>query len=369
MNICEYVKKKGDKPLKEMAFNEVDNVICASLSYIDFDGILDIGKDKISINQAGEAFFKKYSKKELNKNVMGIQAAIKIFEAIYKTKRFSEMSLYNYVYKCDETKQFSAVFIDIDDDNTYISFEGTDDLISGWKEDFELAYKFPIPAQKDAIAYLNRHINIFSRRRYILGGHSKGGNLALVSGMYANPLIRKKIIKIISNDGPGLKNEQFTSRQYKKIENIYSLIIPNYSVVGLLLRHPDNYRVILANKKGLMAHNTLSWQVNEGSFYDANLSAYSKKFDQAFTTWLDKYNDYEREQFVTELFKIFERANIDSLLDIKENALATILALIKESKGINKESRQMMKELVDFIFDYLKKDASEFFQYKIKRDQ
>ena len=143
----------------------------------------------------------------------------------------------------------------------YVSYEGTDHLLSGWKEDFELAYKFPIESQKYAIEYLNKTIGFFDKN-IVIGGHSKGGNLALVASMYAKKSIKKKIIKIYSNDGPGLRKKEIESKEYKSIEEKYIHIIPNYSVVGLLLRHTSNYKVIKSTRKDLMAHSIMTWQIN-----------------------------------------------------------------------------------------------------------
>ena len=42
---------------------------------------------------------------------------------------------------------------------SYIAFEGTDQLISGWKEDLKMAYKFPVLAHEYAINYINDNFN------------------------------------------------------------------------------------------------------------------------------------------------------------------------------------------------------------------
>ena len=343
-NILDYIKKYSKLSFDELSYNECDEIIFSMISYVNFDGILDHERyKKIKLSEVAKEFFSKYTKKEINKNILGVQTAIKTLDAIKDSKRYKDLDLYNYSYKCDSTKQFSALFIDIDQDKTFISYEGTDDLISGWKEDAAMSYEFPVPAQREAIKYINRKIPIFSKRKYIIGGHSKGGNLALVSAMYANPLIRKKIIKVINFDGPGLKKKQIESRHFKRILPIYQFVIPNYSVVGLLLRHVDNYRVILSNKKGINAHNIIFWQIMDTKLVDANLSSYSKKVDKIITDWLDKYNDNQRKQFVYELFEIFNRCNIDSLLDIKESTLPSIINILKESKKLNTETKDMLQ--------------------------
>ena len=56
--------------------------------------------------------------------------------------------------------------IELNKNQVYVSFEGTDHLIGGWKEDFMMSYMFPIPSQKMAISYVNRKFT-FVRKQII----------------------------------------------------------------------------------------------------------------------------------------------------------------------------------------------------------
>lgn len=367
-NILDYVKKYGDISFEQEEFNELDNLIFACLSYVDFDGLVSKNnEDKMTIGEIAEKFFNKYTQKELDNNIMGVITAIKIFKSIRNKKRYKDLKVYNYSYKYDNLKQFSAMFIDIDSELTYISFEGTDDLISGWREDACMLYEFPVPAQADAINYINSKIPVFSSRKFILGGHSKGANLALVAGMYANPLIRNKIIKVYSNDGPGLRKAQIESRKYKKIFPKLIQIIPNYSVVGLLLRQTPNYEIVASDKSGMYAHNAIYWQVEDNHFLKTNLSAFSKKLDRIITDWLDTYNDEERKKMCEDIFEVFDRAGIVSLLDIKASTLVNIRKILKETSKIDQETKDMIINLAKFAINYISTDAKEYIKSKLKK--
>lgn len=353
-NILDYVKKYGKLTHKQKEFNELDYLILSIISYIDFDGIISSSKDGTSLFDAAIIYFKKYSKLDYNNNIIGVRSAIDTFECIYRLPRYKDLILYNYCYKRSDVEQFSSVFIDISKSLTFISFEGTDDLIVGWKEDAELAYKFPIASHKDAIKYLNKNINPFKRREYILGGHSKGGNLALVAGMYANSLNRPKIKYIYNFDGPGLKEEQMNSRFFRRIKNKYFLVVPNYTIIGVLLYHPNNMKVVKSDHIGIIAHNCLYWQIEDDCFIETELSDFSKRIDKAIVSWLKKYSDEEKKQFVDDLFMIFTRANIDSLIDVKLQTLSKILSILKETNGLSKESKNMINSLVKFLYNNLK---------------
>ncbi len=348
MTIIEYIYKYKDKTFEDMKFNEVDNVILSAISYIDFDDIVcNRSYSKITIKNASIKYLANYNEKK--NHMLAYKHAVEILKKIADTDRYGNLYLYNYQYIGDQKKQFSAITIELAKDLIYISYEGTDHLVSGWKEDFKMSYTFPVPAQRFAIKYLDRYI--VSHKNIILGGHSKGGNLALVAGMYANIFVKKRILTIFCNDGPGLRKIQFESLKYKEIEKKLITIIPNYSLVGLLLRHHSNYKVILSSKKGILAHDFYTWLVDEEEFIATELSTFSKIFEKGMLNWVNKYNDFERKKFTESLFKVFERANIHSLVEIMDNK-KLILKLIYETRGIDKTTKKMLREFIWVIFEY-----------------
>lgn len=350
MSIFDYILKYGKYTFNEMNFNEVDNVIFASLSYLNLEGIVSkSAKNKISIGE----IYKTLSKKKHTTEITAVRNAYELLKAISNKKRFKDICAYSYLYIGDDSQQFSALCFDINDDVVYVSFEGTDHLISGWEEDFKMGYEFPVLSQKHAIRYLNKNFTI-SSKKLIVGGHSKGGNLAMVGSMYCNFLVRNKIISIYSNDGPGLRKKQLESDNYKRIEDKLIKIIPNYSVVGLLLRHTDNYIVIKSTKRNLYAHAVVNWVVNENHFERSKLSDFSKIVDDGMIKWLDKYDDKQREDFVKCLFDIFRRSNVNSLIQIIDNKRVIFKLLREGSYTIDPLTKTMIKDFIYVILKYSK---------------
>ena len=344
MNIFSYIDKYSNYTFEEEQFNEIDNVIFSCLSYIDLNNYVESNsKTKRTINEVYNKYIKDHPTKE--KAIVAKKTGIKILRYIYDTKRYKDLLLYNYKYIGNENEQFSALTIEINKKLVYISFEGTDHLISGWKEDFKMSYKFPVLSQKHAINYINKKF-IFNNKKIIVGGHSKGGNLAIVSAMYALPPIRKRIISIYNNDGPGLIKKQIDSNNYKKIENKIIHIVPDYSFFGLLLRHKKNYIVIKSTKKSITAHNVITWVTENNTFRRSELSKFSKVLEKTSEKWLDQYDYKQREIFVEELFNIFTELNINSVLEIYEKK-KNILSILSKSKNMDTESKNMIK---DFIY-------------------
>ena len=346
MDIFDYVDSIGDYTFEEKKFNEVDNVVLSTLSYVDYSNIVSSSNNyKMTINEVSDLFFR--NNKSSFFDIMAVKAGIKLLQKISNKIRYKDILMYNYEYVGNENCQFSAVTFEINKKLCYVAFEGTDELISGWKEDCMMSYIFPVAAQKYSIDYLNKHFT-FNLKKLIVGGHSKGGNLALVSSMYCNFFVKSRILKIYSNDGPGLRDEELNSSKYNSIKDRYIHIIPHYSVVGLLLGHDSNYKVIKSTKKGLLAHNVPYWVIEGNRFKEENLSKFSNKLDYTFKTWLNKYDYAKRERFVKGIFLILEENNITSTIQVKKD-IKYIFQIIKSSKKLDEESSEMLKELIDIL--------------------
>ena len=356
MNLNKFIDQYGCYTFDEVSFTEIDNVIFSSLSYINFEGLVSSNRyQPVTIQMVGNTICTNYS--NYNNDVYAVRKALKIIKTIKDTRRYKDLLLYNYIYEKGDAEQFCAITIEINKKLVYVSYEGTDQLISGWKENFMLSYKFPTISQRRAIDYVNKRF-LFRHKNIILGGHSKGGNLALVAGMYANFLVREKIIQIYSNDGPGLLNKQLHSKQYQMIKNKYVHLIPNYSIVGLLLENDSDYQIIKSMKKNVYAHDFMSWVVSDKCFLRADLSSFSKSLDLELSKWLDQYNDSVRERFVLSLFGIFEKAKINSLLDIKEHKLL-ILDVLKTSRDLDQDIKSMIREFIFIVLNVYKNVSVE----------
>lgn len=348
MNTLDYIRRYGKVTFEQKEFTEIDNIIFCLLSYVNYNGIVSTNiKNKMTIKQVRDFYYKMYDLNNINKEMLSVRNGIKILDMISRTRRYKDLLVYNYTYIGDASQQFSAITFEINPKLVYVAFEGTDHLISGWEEDFKMTYLFPVNAHNDAIKYLNRNFS-FRNCNIIVGGHSKGGNLALVSSMYCNFFIHRKILKVYNNDGPGLRQEQLESKHYNHIQDKLIHIIPNYSIVGLFLKHNDNYKVIKSNRKGLFAHDAMTWQIDDDKFLLANLSKFSRVLDKGFLIWLDKYDDSKKKEFVDCIFEIFKKNNINSVIEIMESN-KLILTLLKETINMDPIVKEMLKDLITIL--------------------
>ena len=342
MTIYDYLKDYGKYTFLEKEFNEVDNVILSMLAYVNFYNIIPaIDCGFIKLKEASNRFFKKHDKKDIDKNIISVRDAIYLFKEVAKTDRFKDLDLFNYEYQLSFDTQFGALCVKLPDGTVYVAYEGTDSNVSGWEEDFMIAYKFPVQSQKLAIEYLNMVTPLFGPKMYV-GGHSKGGNLALVAAMYCKSRVFRKIIHVYSNDGPGLRLKELDSLRYRKVANKFTHIVPEQSFIGMLYNSKENYRVIKSNKKKLFQHNAVSWLVDDNHFKDGVLSDSSIRIKKAMIRWLEKLDDDKKEEFTVTLFGILKKAEVNDLVEIKTSKIPNMLKILKEMKNISKENKALL---------------------------
>lgn len=344
--MIDYLDKYGDKTFKEFKFNDIDNLILSQLSYLPLSGIVPSLYEKgIMLKEVSLKFFQKYSKDEIEKQWFLVPKTSNLLKKMSMTKRFCDAILYGYINIIDNNRQFGALSIRLNDNSVYVSYEGTDDTLVGWKEDFKMACNYPVPSQISAVKYLNRVIK-FSDKVIRLGGHSKGGNLAVSAAMGCSFFIRYKIECIYNNDGPGFLKQQVLSNKYKKISSRIKCFVPRQSIIGMLMYHNTDYKVIKSNGFGILAHDAFNWQVEDFNFVEDKISYKSKKMQKNLNKFLDSLSVTQRQEVVEAIFTIFEDNDIKFTNEIKFNK---VFDMFKSLRGIDKDIRKEIYELLKII--------------------
>ena len=352
-NIINYIKKYGDISLKEKPLNNLDSAILTIIPYIDFkEDIIE----KIDLNTFLSRFILLTDKNKFIKSGLYKNDIYNLIEELLDKKRYKDILVSDYIYKIDDNEQFGAITYHLNKNTKFIAFEGTNELLVGWEEDFTYSYLDLTASDKDAIKYLNRVINIFDKNIYI-GGHSKGGRLSVISGMYISRFKKNKIKRIYSFDGPGLSKEQLYSKNYSLIENKIIHIVPNYSIVGLLLRHKDNYKVVKSTKIDINAHNIFSWYIDEDDFIYTNLSNISKKLDKSIILWLEEHTPEERRIIIKSIFNTFRDLNLTTLDDIGK--IKNLFNLLLINKNYDKDTIKVIENFLTFNIAFIIKERED----------
>ena len=131
-NLMDYLDWRGDLTLAQSPFNEVDNLILAELSFVDFQGIVPgVGEgESVPLAKAAESFLARFPAGEkIDMGVLVPGAIPEMLEKMAASRRFGDMGLNCFVDHLDvgRGEQFAALTVETGDGMLYLSFRGTDD--------------------------------------------------------------------------------------------------------------------------------------------------------------------------------------------------------------------------------------------------
>ena len=343
-NILDYLAWRGDLSFYQDPFNSIDALILSCLSYVNFTGVVPSkGDGLITIEEASEKFFTIHSPEELAQDKSFIRFAPDLLRAMAKTDRFKNSYLLNFVDDTDISRgiQFAAVEIDLPDETSFISFRGTDDTVVGWKEDFNLSF-MTVPSEMEAVRYL-RSVTAGRQDKIRMGGHSKGGHLAIFAATTADPAIASRIDHVYSFDGPGFNHEAMEAELFRNVQPRITKFIPETSIIGRLLENSTEPIVVKSSELGIMQHDPLSWQI-EGKEFETCMSTdkISDTFDETMTIWLGDMTFEDRKVFVDELFSVFEASGCEYLSTMSKVGIKGTRAMIERMGQIRNDSAGAM---------------------------
>lgn len=349
-NIMDYISWRGDLSFEQSQFNEVDNLILACFSYVNLDGISAVTKQKgIGLKKLTKEFMKLHTMKELEADKSFIRLAPFMMMEMAKSVRFGKCVVRNYVNDIvtEAEQQFAAMEIVLEDGTSYVSFRGTDDTIIGWKEDFNLSTGV-VPAQKRAIEYLQK-ISEHTDGMLRVGGHSKGGNLAIYGSVMCKSA-HEKILEIYSNDGPGFSREFQELPETKEMMPKIIRIIPEYSIIGTLLEHEKEPVIVASSSKGLLQHDGFSWEVQGSALVRRDsLNKTALRFIEILHKWIDGMDTEQKRLLIEDLFATLQASGYENLSEVQSRGLKSLAAMVKRVEKFAPESRGMMQELLTAI--------------------
>lgn len=339
-NINDYLIWRGDIPIsKQFEFNEVDSMILARFSYLLFD---KIKMEKTETIESISNKMKDFANEDFNYN-----GDKQLITNLGKSKRFKDLTVTDYVKNNDfeVERQFSAITIHLSDKEMYLSFVGTDGSILGWKEDFNMSFMENIPSQVAGKQYTERIANKYQNKKLILGGHSKGGNVAVYSAISAEKEIQNRILKVVNYDGPGFNKKVIDNIKNKSIvEKIYTYI-PQDSIIGRILEHEEGFEVVESLEKGIYQHDIYSWQVIGTKMIKLeNATKSSETMNETMKEWLKNTTPEQRKIFFDGVFEVFYSTEVNSFSEI--SWIKNIPKLFETYKGLSEEDRKTIMEML-----------------------
>lgn len=329
-------------------FNEVDMFICSQISTADFKGI--VGDKEISLHDAFQEYFKIYQVDE-SLGVLQSQYVMSMYDKIKDTPRFKDVLLRHQriLYDKENEEQFSAITIVLPDGSVCISFRGTDDTIIGWKEDCNLSVYETVPAQEDALNYLVDESRFDQTSRIRICGHSKGGNLAIYSGVCASKEVRERIEEIYSFDGPGFQPSFFEKEGYKEIEDRIISVWSQNSLVGVLLESAGRVEIVHSRVFGPLAHDGFNWTLVGTKFdREKELSEFSVSFRNLCNQYIENATQEEKIALFNELFDDLLSSGYSTLTELTKMGVSETIKFLMSLNG-SKEVRDFIRQIIKGI--------------------
>ena len=196
-NVVDYVRREFHG-FVELPFGDVDSLVLAELSYMRLSGLVPAFGEARSVATVpirellrAESYDDMFVSNSSDMN----EYRLALLRAVCESPRFRALRVGEYAERLSEREQqqFAAMTFDVGCgpvDSLYVAFRGTDGTLVGWKEDFNMAVRCPVPSQESAYRYVN---SILDRSEgflssgdspaVMLGGHSKGGNMAVYAAM------------------------------------------------------------------------------------------------------------------------------------------------------------------------------------------
>ncbi len=344
-NINDYLLWRGDIPInEEFRFNEIDSIILARFSYLIFDKIEMNEKETI------ESISKKM--KDFENEEFRYNGDKELITYLGESKRFKNMIVTDYVQTNDKEieQQFGAITIHISEEEMYISYIGTDSSIYGWKEDFNMAFMENVPCQKEGKKYIEKIAQKYPNKKIRIGGHSKGGNVAIYSAITTSKKLKNRIIKVYNYDGPGFNKNIINKYNNDEIISKIETYIPQDSIIGRLLNHKEKMTIALSLEKGILQHDIYSWQVlRDDLIHSEKNTDISEDIDKTMTEWIELTTNEQRKIVIDAIFELFYSTDSETFGEMSKNISINLPKILKKYGEIAKEDKEMIKQMIKII--------------------
>lgn len=335
-DLFDYLHWRGDLSFTQDPPNEIDALIFSALAYIRFGGDLETRPgNPISLRAAAEAFFAQPDHRER----VRVKEDLALLQALAATQRFGSAKLCHYrdILIPEEETQFAAVTFLLDDGSAFLAFRGTDYSLVGWKEDFNMSFQVTVPAQRLALQYTKE----IAARHLVplwLGGHSKGGNLAMFAAIHGGDSLRRRILGVFNNDGPGFREHVTHNPAYTEMIPRLHTLVPQSSVIGLLLEHEEPFIIVKSRQLGILQHELYTWELNGPEFEIVEeLTPDSRFLNMTIRNWLNDMTVTDRYEAVDAIFDLLEAGAVENVSDIlKPQSILNLLKTMNRDEKIRR---------------------------------
>lgn len=362
-NIISYLRNQ-QHTFNEFPFNAVDSLIASTISYFNFESV-DFGDprgpgttrlhDILALAEKGKLIRGNWLEDSEQTDAFWI--------ALMASRRYRDTFIGFYTNEMSPMveKQFSATSLMLSNELIYLAFRGTDGSFAGWKEDFNLCFKHVIPSQVSAARYLSG-VASASDHNLILGGHSKGGNLAEYAALVADDSVYQRISAIYNHDGPSFLDDPSPRINSEEYRTKLHKTVPESSAFGMILERRSDYRVVRSNANFVFQHEPFTWITDGDNFlYQDKLNSSALFLDASLDSWLTQRSAAERERFIDTIYELFASTKADNWPDFHEELLLNTRQILGASTKLDAETKKFLLKTVSSLATAIKDEAVKRF--------
>ena len=350
--IFDYLDHVTYDSIYDRPFKELDVLALTELTYLPFDRIVPQGDTtniEVRLSDATDLV-------DRITDFIVTDQHLQLVDSLATSKRFKNIKLLNYVdeYDPDVQKQFAAMTYRLTMDVYLVVFRGTDDTLIGWKEDFHMTYMDHIPAQRRAASYLQHVMKEFPKGRFMVAGHSKGGNLAAYACSYLPDQLSEQVDAIFCYDAPGLNKSIIKTEGYQRIAHLIHRYVPQGSIVGMMLEVPEPATIVKSRAFGGFAqHDAFTWMTEKDKFVTLDqTSPDSQQTDETLKQWVREVPDSQLKKFFDTFFGLFLDAGITSINDLRNlKNFSKIKDIFQNAQDLDPTEREMLERLAKQLLD------------------
>ncbi len=344
-SVIEYAQLNFDL-LTDRPFSPVDSLILSQMAYMDFGGdVPGFYENRESVTL--QSLYRAEKFEDYTKCTYVPANNRRLLAAVCANPRFRDIKINYFLKSYDgkQEKQFAAITFFLPTGEMYVAFRGTDSTITGWKEDFNMFYMDTIPGQLQAVDYLKKAMDK-NNCPVIVGGHSKGGNLALYSASFIDKERNGRIVKVYNHDGFGITKNQLERRDYIDMEEKTDTTVPYASIIGQIFTN-GIYTVVASRGISIWQHDPFTWEVKDGCFVrEKKIKGSRSGLIDAVYEVMETLEAEDRELFVDTVFEFINSIGAEKFGEVIALSLKRRDKVIRTMKSIEPDTREKVKNVL-----------------------